>query len=265
MEENMNVEVVENIEDAPANVEDIASELSGDTVEAAEGSESETTEEVVNGDDAEFNPDEMDFEDGANVFEGYDLGKFAETLNLEDEANVKIITSEMQKLKEKGFSQEQAEYFVEQQVRLMQEYEADIEPAPVTQAEVKKVLNESLTKEEKLNYKPILGWLKEDAKSIGLTDRQVQEAMQNPILVKLMNGFYKRAAGKGGVKTVEVKAPESNVTMDFGTAMKQVQDKILAGTSKEDVIKFAKGLETSLKGDQLDQFKVTFGRIFGLK
>ncbi|MGL5594108.1 MAG: hypothetical protein ACRDDH_09255 [Cetobacterium sp.] len=280
MEENT-VSVEAQVTDtAPVNMEDVATELSGGTedvvTETAEETVvdnvvpgEETKEEIV--EDNEFSAEEIDFdevektEDGQYTVEGYNLDKFAEVLNFEDEDNRKIINAEMQKLKEKGYSQEQAEYFIEQQIRVMEEYEADIAPIAVTKTEVMKQLNEALTREEKANYKPILGWTKEVGEKIGLTPAQINEAMSNPMLVKLMNGFYQKAAKTGGVKTVEVKAPEPKVSLDYTTAFQRVQDKIIKGTPKEDVIKYAKELEASLKAEDLENFKTTYQRVFNLK
>ncbi|MGL4971241.1 MAG: hypothetical protein ACRC45_06390, partial [Cetobacterium sp.] len=257
-----------------ANIEDVASEISVDVVEPEEVKVVETetpTEEnkeessPENDEDSKFSPEDIDFNENKLTVEGYNLEKYAEVFDFDNENNIKMIGAEMQKLKEKGYTQKEAEIFIDAKIEAIEEYEADIKPVPVTKSEVMKVLTESLSREEKANYKPILGWTKEVGESIGLTPSQINEAMSNPILVKLMNGFYKKAVGNGGVKTAEVKAPESSITMDFGTAMKQVQDEIIKGTPKDDVIKFAKNLETSLKGEQLEQFKATFGRIFGVK
>lgn len=268
MEENLNVgtEIIEE-DTAPANAEDIANSLIEGTEDVGgESPAPESKEETP--DNSDYKAEDIDFEEdlnGAEVFEGYDLKKFSEVLNLENEENRAIITSEMRKLKAAGFNQAQAELFVAEQIRIMEEYEADITPVPTTRAEVMEVLKNSLTREEKANYKPILGWLKEDGKNIGLSDTQINEAMSNPVLVKLMNSFYKRASSKGSVKTNEIKAPESTVTIGFESAMSKVQEEIMKGTPKDKVIEFGKKLEASLKGADLAQFKTTFGRIFGIK
>lgn len=264
------------VETAPVNVDDIATDLtdtesptSVETVETNETPELDEgipaqEEEGVN-DDKEFIADEIDFEEGKYKVEGYNLDKYSEIFDFEDENSIKAINAEMLKLKEKGYTQKEAEIYIGAKIELMEEYEADIKPLPTTREEVLKVLNESLTREEKANYKPILNWTREVGESIGLTPAQINEAMSNPQLVKLMNGFYKKAVNKGGVKTSEVKAPENKISLDYASAMKSIQDKIAKGSSKEDVIKYAKELESSITGDQLEQFQTTYKRVFGIK
>lgn len=270
MEENISI-ATENLEidKDTANADDMANELSGseEVVPESTGSE-ETVEEKPEQkeeDEKEFESEEVNFEEGQYQIEGYNLDKYSEVLNFEDEGNMKIINEKMAELKKRGFTQEQADHFLESQIQLMEEYEADIKPQPVTRAEVMKVLTESLNREEKANYKPILSWTKEVGAEIGLTPAQINEAMSNPMLVKLMNGFYKKAANKGSVKTVEVKAPEPKALLGFDVAMKKVQEQIVKGTAREDIIKFAKGLESSVKESDLATYKDTFERIFGLK
>ncbi|MGL6100945.1 MAG: hypothetical protein ACRCZ9_03075 [Fusobacteriaceae bacterium] len=270
MEENLNVGQPE-VASENLNIEEVANDMTGEVYEGGfEDATEETpvqTEEPVeepSEDDVDFAPDEIDFEESKFNIEGYNLDKYKDTLEFDNDESLGYINAEMQKLKSLGYTQKEAEIYIDAKLETAEEYEAEKPYVPTTKTDVMKLLNESLNREEKANYKPILGWTKEVGQQIGLSPQQVNEAMSNPTLVKLMNGFYKKAVSSGGIKTNEVKAPESKMSLDYGSAMKAVQDKISNDMPKDQVIKYAQNLENSLKGEELEKYQQTYKRVFGL-
>lgn len=97
----------------------------------------ENTDETIESD--EFNPDELfDEEDGKEEISyniaGYDLSKYKDVLDFENEENVKEFAEHMQKYYDKGFTQEQVEFLLEDK---LSDYE-EKEPKKPTQKENKR-------------------------------------------------------------------------------------------------------------------------------
>lgn len=194
----------------------------------------------------------------------YNLGRFADTLNLEDPQNVEIVAKEMREFREAGLTQAQAEMVIGKMVTLMEEYEADIEEAPSTRSEVMAVLSEKLTREEKAAYKGIFTHLKSIAGNIGLTDKQVQDAMQNPVLIKIMNGFYGQKLDRDRKVNAAKQADPKNA-IGFQDAASKIQQLILSGKSQADIQAYARAMAKQVKNSDRDTYITFIKRSLGVK
>lgn len=210
-----------------------------------------------------FAPEDITFDDIEHTVDGFNLSKYKDVLNFEEEEGVAAIQAEIKKVKAKGYSQKEAEIYIDAKLEMIKESEQERKEETMSRAEVSKLLSEKLNREEKANYKPILNTLREKAEVLGLSPDQISEAMSNPILIKLMNTFYSGST-KGAVSTAEVKSPVNRTSLDYSAAMKAVQDKIMKGSSREEIAKYAQTLENSVKSDQLDEYRTTYKRVFGL-
>lgn len=216
--------------------------------------EEKTKEEVVT--EEELNPEDLDFEDAKYHVEGYDLKKYADALNFDDDDSIKIIRGEIKKLKEKGYSQREAEIYIDAKLEVANEYE----DKPRTKEELLKTLNESLTKEEKSNYKILNSILKETAKASGLTPEQTKEAMFNPNIVKMLNGVYKHLTKTGAVVNPK-EVPKPNIELSYDNAVSSLHTKIKEKPSKEDLKKYAEDLLSKVEDKEKDRFKIIIKNI----
>lgn len=256
MEENVVVEQpIEEVVETPVEEEVVVEpEVTEEVIE--EQPEEPQEEEVEK--PKEFDPDELEFEDEEEkideaemyTFDEYNLEAYKDIFDFETPESRAIIQEEVAKLKAKGYSQEKVEGYID----ALLEREND-KGEVVTAEKVKAELNESLSKEEKANYKAIGNWLRDGIKGTEFEGAKYKDIMSNPQLVKLMNTLYKQSIGKNGVKTVEMPKPTPKVQYDYMTAMGSVQDKIMSGMSDADLNVHIKDMASKMKAEDLDRYK----------
>lgn len=227
------------------------------TEEVVEEQTEEPQEEKVE-EQKEFDPDELEFEEEEEkideaemyTFDEYNLEAYKDIFDFETPESRAIIQDEVAKLKAKGYSQEKVEGYID----ALLERESNKREV-VTAETVKAELNESLSKEEKANYKAIGNWLRDGIKGTEFEGAKYKDIMSNPQLVKLMNTLYKQSIGKNGVKTVEMPKPTPKVQYDYMTAMGSVQDKIMSGMSDADLTEHIKDMASKMKAEDLERYK----------
>lgn len=266
MEENVVVEQpIEEVVETPVEEEVVVEpEVTEEVIE--EQPEEPQEEEVEK--PKEFDPDELEFEDEEEkideaemyTFDEYNLEAYKDIFDFETPESRAVIQEEVAKLKAKGYSQEKVEGYID----ALLEREND-KGEVVTAEKVKAELNESLSKEEKANYKAIGNWLRDGIKGTEFEGAKYKDIMSNPQLVKLMNTLYKQSIGKNGVKTVEMPKPTPKVQYDYMTAMGSINDKIDAGVTGEDFDKYIKEMSGKVKPSDLEQFKESIYSIFKLE
>lgn len=212
----------------------------------------------------EFDPDELEFEEEEKKedenpynIDGYNLEAYKDIFDFETPESRQYIEEEVAKLKEKGYTQEKLEGYVD---ALLQSFNNTQEQD--TAETVKAELNESLSKEEKANYKAIGNWLKDNIKGSEFEGDKYKSIMSNPQLVKLMNTLYKQSISKTGVKTVDIAKPVPKVQMNYKTAMESLADQNLSG---DEFKAYAKDLTSKMKGEDLAQFKESVYSLFKLE
>lgn len=211
VDENIVVGDVEVTEDVITDLDDAESgddndvEVTGDTEE--------------NGD---FDPDEFDGTDDNYVIGAYDVSKYKESLNLEDNGNYDSLTAYLTKMESIGLTQEQVEFMLELEDADDDKVE---EPKAPTKAEVQAKLKKELTREEANNYKSINSYV---SNMLAGSDLEVHrnEIMTNPNLVKIMNLAYKNSIGANKTGTLDNKSKrvEKQIrSMGFDDAMAQIK------------------------------------------
>lgn len=198
----------------------------------------ENTDETIESD--EFNPDELfDEEDGKEEISyniaGYDLSKYKDVLDFENEENVKEFAEHMQKYYDKGFTQEQVEFLLEDK---LSDYE-EKEPKKPTQKEIKERLQNSLTKEEIRNYKATTNMIRDFVSGTEF-EGKLKDIVQNPTLVKLFHNVYKKSLGKTtNLGSVTKRQEKQIASMSYDEARGELMKVI---TQKGDKVKTAKSL-----------------------
>lgn len=170
-----------------------------DDVDVEQEVNKEDTNNDVNPD--VFNPENIEFEDEYN-FGGYNLTKFKENLNL-NEDNVKVLDSMTAKYSELGLTQEQ----VEGVIGLMIDKEVSSQ-SPVA---IKETLNKNLTFEEKRAYKANCNLLKQAL--AGTAEEKFFDVLtSDPTAVKILGKVINHI--KGGGKSVNSARTERETRED---------------------------------------------------
>lgn len=215
--------------------------------------------------DEEFNPEEIDLEDeeenekpNYKDIEGYDLEYIKDVIDFENPEAVEYIKSEMSKLKKAGFTQEQAQLYIDSHLNSYREDEED-ERKLSSKEYVVNHLKEKLTKEERMNYKPILSLMNEISSTGAFPKEWIKDAMSNPNLVKILNGIYKHQTNTN--KVVEVPTPKQKAYMTPSAAFDKYKDWIVSQPSTT-LEKTGEFIEKELKPYILEKDMAQFNQIF---
>lgn len=215
--------------------------------------------------DEEFNPEEIDLEDeeenekpNYKDIEGYDLEYIKDVIDFENPEAVEYIKSEMSKLKKAGFTQEQAQLYIDSHLNSYREDEEE-ERKLSSKEYVVNHLKEKLTKEERMNYKPILSLMNEISSTGAFPKEWVKDAMSNPNLVKILNGIYKHQTNTN--KVVEVPTPKQKAYMTPSAAFDKYKDWIVSQPSTT-LNKTGEFIEKELKPYILEKDMAQFNQIF---
>lgn len=252
-------EVVETVE--ATETQDINDNLDIDSTEIDDTTGSTETEDTEGAteqqeESTEFDPDNLEFEETEEdfTFGDYNLSRFKDNLNLSDENVRKGMTELAAELKENNFTQAQIEWLMEKEISAVQNKNS-IEP---TKEQVMKELKETLTIQERKDYKAVGGYLKENLKGTEL-EKYYKEAMANPAVFKIVHALYsKNISGKPITPTKdtkEVKKPEKT--------FEQVTEEYLdflskSSLSKEDKKPHIEKILSSLSKTQRAEFKKMF-------
>jgi len=213
----------------------IAPETNVDEIEQSTETKNDTeieinpNEEGVVEDISEIEFGEEDLIDpNAYKFGEYDLEKYKDNLNLEDEETVQAFKDTAKELKEMGFTQTQVEWFVEREIANNEE----VAPKKPTNAEIKENLNKSLTREEKSNYNGIKKLLADSLSGTEL-DKHIKSLETNDTMVKILNKIYKKSLNQTGTLNNKTPRPKQKQmsTMSFedayGVLTKAINNKSL--------------------------------------
>lgn len=249
-------------------VEDIANEVEIPVKEEPEiqpNQEKKDEEKIEEKEDEEFNPEEIDLEDeeengkpNYKDIEGYDLEYIKDVIDFENPEAVEYIKSEMSKLKKAGFTQEQAQLYIDSHLNSYREDEEE-ERKLSSKEYVVNHLKEKLTKEERMNYKPILSLMNEISSTGAFPKEWVKDAMSNPNLVKILNGIYKHQTNTN--KVVEVPTPKQKAYMTPSAAFDKYKDWIVSQPSTT-LNKTGEFIEKELKPYILEKDMAQFNQIF---
>ncbi len=254
-------------------VDDIAKEIEIPTEKEPEvqpnkekEDEKKVEEKEEEKEDEEFNPEDIDLEDeeedkeqpNYKDIEGYDLEYVKDIVDFDNPESVEYIKSEMAKLKKAGFTQEQAQLYIDSHLNAYKEDE--IEEKRLNSKEyVVNHLKEKLTKEERMNYKPILSLMNEISSTGAFPKEWVKDAMSNPNLVKILNGIYKHQTNTN--KVVEVPTPKQKAYMTPSAAFDKYKDWIVSQPSTT-LEKTGEFIEKNLKPYILEKDMAQFNQIF---
>lgn len=189
-----NIETVETTD--IKDTDDNTSEINDTQIDETENQEIdvETTETEENEESQEeFDPDNLELEDETDyTFEGYDLSKFKDNIDLTNE-NVRASLENVSKeLKEQGFTQQQIEWLMQKEIDAVTNKK---ETGP-TKEQIMEDLKKNLTVQERRDYKVVGNFLKENLKGTEL-EGYYKEAMANPIVYKFIHTLYnKTLSGK---------------------------------------------------------------------
>ncbi len=252
-------------------VNDIAKEVDIDNtkeVEIQSNQDNQDNEENEVGENEEdFNPEDIDLEDEEDDdkeqpnyknIEGYDLEYVKDIVDFDNPEVVEYIKSEMAKLKKAGFTQEQAQLYIDSHLNAYKEDE--IEEKRLNSKEyVVNHLKEKLTKEERMNYKPILSLMNEISSTGAFPKEWIKDAMSNPNLVKILNGIYKYQTNTN--KVTEIPAPKQKAHMTPSSAFDKYADWIKKQPSTT-LEKTGKFIEENLRPYILEKDMAEFNQIF---
>lgn len=227
-----------------------------DTVENTETKDNQTDSE-----DKEFDPDSMDFEEEEKPFykdiEGYDLEFAKDILDFDSEDAVNYIKGELSELKALGFSQAQAEKYINSHLKAYRDQQAQDQELR-SEKHIKEKLNDKLTREEKGNYKAILNWVKEVSSDGSFPREWVGDVMSNPNLVKILNAMYKNKTSNNKVQ--EIPQPVTKATMSVKDAVAKYKDWIVKekGASIDKTTEFINGLRPYIADKDMESFNQIF-------
>ena len=227
-----------------------------DTVENTETKDNQTDSE-----DKEFDPDSMDFEEEEKPFykdiEGYDLEFAKDILDFDSEDAVNYIKGELSELKALGFSQAQAEKYINSHLKAYRDQQAQDQELR-SEKHIKEKLNDKLTREEKGNYKAILNWVKEVSSDGSFPREWVGDVMSNPNLVKMLNAMYKNKTSNNKVQ--EIPQPVTKATMSVKDAVAKYKDWIVKekGASIDKTTEFINGLRPYIADKDMESFNQIF-------
>lgn len=235
--ENQGIETGQDTELEIKDLEDTGSE-------ELETQEEESTEEQIQ-DNGEFKADDLEFdEEVPTKFGDYDLSKYKGVINFENEEFTNSLNSKAQEFKELGFTQAQVEYLIDKEIEYAKQQQ---ESKALNKEKVMAELQNSLTPQEKRDYKAVGNYTKEIIKGDAQLEKCYDEAMANPIVYKLLHKAFNKSLGgvNLGVKTnVEVKENK----LSFESALDEYTERLKVGKaeykdllekmSKEDIQKF---------------------------
>ena len=261
--QNQNSQVTETDVNEIADEVDIPTESEENLQQPTQPTESEVEEE--NEEVEEFNPDDISLEDEQEEdkpnykdIEGYDLEYIKDVVDFDNPEAVEYVKSEMAKLKKAGFTQEQAQLYIDSHLNNYREEEEE-ERRLNSKEYVVNHLKEKLTKEEKMNYKPILSLMNEVSSTGAFPKEWVKDAMSNPNLVKILNGIYKHQTNTN--KVVEVPTPKQKAHMSPSDAFEKYADWIKKQPSTT-LEKTGKFIEEDLRPYILEKDMAEFNQIF---
>lgn len=211
-----------------------------------EEEEVEPTSEVEENDlgedkEDEFDPDNLfDEEDGKEQinyqFGSYDLSKYADDLNFEDEEFITELQDFTNRYEQAGFTQEQMEFILDDRLKEAREDDEAKSKKP-TNKEIKERLVKSLTKEEIRNYKPTAQFVNNLVKGTEF-EGKAKDILQNPALVKLFHMAYKQSLGKtGNLKSINKRQESQLKTLSLDEASDRLIDAINEGKADDNLIK----------------------------
>lgn len=254
-------------------VENFGNEVGDQNIQSQENQDSNSVENTTNeqepkteneetvDDNKEFDPDNVDFEsEDKPVYkdiEGYDLEFAKDILDFESEEAMNYIKGELAELKELGFSQAQAEKYINSHLKFYRDQQAQ-EQELRSEKHIKEKLNEKLTKEEKGNYKAILNWVKEVSQTGAFPTEWIGETMSNPNLVKIFNAMYKDRTSNNKVQEVPQPTPKS--IMSVKDAVEKYKDWIVKekGASREKTTEFVNEMRTHISEKDMENFNQIF-------
>lgn len=261
--QNQNSQVTETDVNEIADEVDIPTESEENLQQPTQPTESEVEEE--NEEVEEFNPDDISLEDEQEEdkpnykdIEGYDLEYIKDVVDFDNPEAVEYVKSEMAKLKKAGFTQEQAQLYIDSHLNNYREEEEE-ERRLNSKEYVVNHLKEKLTKEEKMNYKPILSLMNEVSSTGAFPKEWVKDAMSNPNLVKILNGIYKHQTNTN--KVVEVPTPKQKAYMSPSAAFDKYVD-WMGKQSSTTLEKTSNFIESDLKPYILEKDMKEFNQIF---
>lgn len=261
--QNQNSQVTETDVNEIADEVDIPTENEENLQQPTQPTESEVEEE--NEEVEEFNPDDISLEDEQEEdkpnykdIEGYDLEYIKDVVDFDNPEAVEYVKSEMAKLKKAGFTQEQAQLYIDSHLNNYREEEEE-ERRLNSKEYVVNHLKEKLTKEEKMNYKPILSLMNEVSSTGAFPKEWVKDAMSNPNLVKILNGIYKHQTNTN--KVVEVPTPKQKAYMSPSAAFDKYVD-WMGKQSSTTLEKTSNFIESDLKPYILEKDMKEFNQIF---
>lgn len=261
--QNQNSQVTETDVNEIADEVDIPTESEENLQQPTQPTESEVEEE--NEEVEEFNPDDISLEDEQEEdkpnykdIEGYDLEYIKDVVDFDNPEAVEYVKSEMAKLKKAGFTQEQAQLYIDSHLNNYREEEEE-ERRLNSKEYVVNHLKEKLTKEEKMNYKPILSLMNEVSSTGAFPKEWVKDAMSNPNLVKILNGIYKHQTNTN--KVVEVPTPKQKAYMSPSAAFNKYVD-WMGKQSSTTLEKTSNFIESDLKPYILEKDMKEFNQIF---
>lgn len=186
----------------------------------------------IQDENTDFNPDELEFEENESdfTFGDYNLSKFKDDINLTDDNIRNFLNDKAKILKEKGFSQNQVEFILEEEIKEARAKQI----TKSTKEDIIKDLKENLTIQERKDYKNVGSYLKESLKGTEL-ESYYTEAMSNPIVYKLIHSLY--------TKTLSGKPVEIGTTKDTKEIKKE--SKTLEQATNEYLDYLSKNLFTS--------------------
>lgn len=264
--QNQNSQVTETDVNEIADEVNIPTESEENLQQPTEPTESEVEEKSEEVEEVEeFNPDDINLEDEQEEdkpnykdIEGYDLEYIKDIVDFDNPEAVEYVKSEMAKLKKAGFTQEQAQLYIDSHLNNYREEEEE-ERRLNSKEYVVNHLKEKLTKEEKMNYKPILSLMNEVSSTGAFPKEWVKDAMSNPNLVKILNGIYKHQTNTN--KVVEVPTPKQKAHMSPSVAFDKYVDWI-GKQSNTTLEKTSNFIESNLKPYILEKDMEEFNQIF---
>jgi len=210
--------------------------------------EENTTEEEIAID--EFRPDDMFTDDETLYGVGdYNLSKYKEVLDFDNPEVIGVLEAEANRYKEKGFTQEQIEFILDERVEEMaNEAEDNKVPSP---EEIRQNLSNKLTSEEKRNYRAVHSFVSDMYTGTEL-EKGIDNIMGNPILVKMMNVMYKKSLSQTGNMNQSIpKRPEKQIrSMSIDEAYDTIDRAMSDGRDIKKVVKEIKNRVADKQGLQ---------------
>lgn len=231
-----------------------------DTETPEEIQEQETKEDEESEED--FSIDDLDLLENETTFGKYDLSKYKDNLayeNIEAMDNLKQVA---QKMDELGFSQEQVEFILDNIYEASQEIEEQ-QPKKMTKTEVQNHLKETLTPDEKRDYKVVNNYVKEMVKGSEFEGLE-KNIMTDPLLIKFARLFYKKSVGSKVINKSNVPEQKTNVNYTAENAQAQY-DKYLSenpDSKREDKVNFLTGIYKKLPEKEKGKFENIFDGLF---